>query len=198
MLIALVAAFTSTAVAQDASRFRYVGSYAPDGGYVPPGAVAVQPGEPASLAGCAVSPSCEAALCAAKVCRLEISTEKPRETCFEVTCEPICIPPVTFPWEKSPCCAGCDGAAACAPSRCGRVKHVHVLGIRETEGQERCVCKWKLEDACVTGCGSLPEQPVVPPPPTAARSLSPQSPLATRPPQEARGPLAWLRFGSRN
>jgi hypothetical protein len=136
------------------------------------------------------------------MCRLHTSTEKVKKTCFEVKCEAVCVPPVTFPWEKSPCSAGCDCAPDCAASRCGRVKYVTVPLIREYECGEKCVCEWKLEDACL---GTPPENPpadgildAVPAAPDEAHSQPRRPSLAVRPGAERRSAFGWLRLGSRN
>jgi hypothetical protein len=200
---------SSTASAQNRPGFRDVGGYAPgSASWQPvssPGAarsMRVQPVTHWNSPGCDSPASCHQPDCEPKVCRLHTSTEKIKKTCFEVKCEAVCVPPVTFPWEKSPCDAGCDCAPACAASRCARVKYVTVPLIREYECGEKCVCEWKLEDACL---GSPPEKvpeefDAVPAAPDEADShparASPS--LAIRPAAGRRSVFGWLRLGSRN
>jgi hypothetical protein len=74
-------------------------------------------------------------------CTLTIEKEKLTRTCYKIECKPICIPRVTFPWEKR-----------CAP-KCARVKMVRVFEPVEKELQcERCLYKWTPE------CPELPSE----------------------------------------
>lgn len=195
---------SATATAQERPGFRYVGA---DTGpsrqpALPPGAAsapAVQPVAGWNSPGCD-SPPCTAPICEQKVCRLHTSMQKIKKTCFEVKCEAVCVPPVTFPWEKSPCEPGC--APGCAAGDGGRVIYVTVPLIREYECGEKCVCEWKLEDACL---GSPPERApaddildAVPAAPDEAHSQPRRPSLAIRPPAQRRSAFGWLRLGSRN
>lgn len=79
------------------------------------------------------------------VCRF--SCEKVTETnhCYNVECKPICIPRVTFPWQK--CCE-----ADCGPARCAKVKVVNTLVKKEYECT-RCQHKWTpVRKGCCNGC----------------------------------------------
>ncbi|MBW3539513.1 MAG: hypothetical protein KY476_04520 [Planctomycetes bacterium] len=105
--------------------------------------------------------------CAAKICRPEVKTEKLKKTCYNVECKPICVPDITFPWEKPQVecgCAGCvGGEGACEgwQPRCGRVKYVKVFEKDSIEIGETCVCEWKIEDApAACNCCELPGPPV--------------------------------------
>lgn len=70
-----------------------------------------------------------------KICCPEKVTEKQKESCWEVECKEVCIPPVRFPWMK------------CWPLSCGRVRVVNILKKEETE-VEKCEIKWKVKDCC--------------------------------------------------
>ncbi|MGN6548084.1 MAG: hypothetical protein ACTHK7_23820 [Aureliella sp.] len=70
-----------------------------------------------------------------KVCCPEKVTKKEKESCWEVECKEVCIPPVRFPWMK------------CWPLSCGRIRVVNVLKKEETE-VEKCEVKWKVVDSC--------------------------------------------------
>jgi hypothetical protein len=83
-----------------------------------------------------------------KVCRLTIDTEDVTRTCFEVECQPICIPPVTFPWQASPCGHGTCAGSPWPADKCARIRYVRVPMQREYKAGERCVCKWDVQDAC--------------------------------------------------
>lgn len=78
-------------------------------------------------------------------CKVTIEEAKEKKTCFEVTCEPICIPRVHFPWEK-----------CCAP-KCARVKYVHVV---KKETYECKKCHYKFEPVCCEPCGCAADAPV--------------------------------------
>ncbi len=112
--------------------------------------------------------------CSQKVCCPHVETEKIKKQCYEVGCKQICIPPVQCPCSK------------CCQSGCARVKNIHVLKKREYECGEKCVVKWKLEEACGTDCNScVPASTPVPPAAPPAQSVS--LPKAT-------GPSAMRRF----
>lgn len=80
-----------------------------------------------AVAGHAAKPSCFC--CAQKRCQLTVSTATEEVDCFEVECNDVCIPPVTFPWE-------------CRPRKCGRIRSVNVL---TTETRERQVCEYNWD-----------------------------------------------------
>jgi hypothetical protein len=90
-----------------------------------------QPGEP--------FPCCEQCGRPRLTCTVEEKAEKVKKSCWEVKCKEICIPAVTFPWQKK---HGC-----CRPARCGKVRIIHVLEKKEYE-VEQCRCKWNLEPTC--------------------------------------------------
>ena len=86
------------------------------------------------------------------VCKLHVEQEKETRTCFNVECEPICIPPVTFPWEK------------CCPIKPARVKYISVLKAEEYEC-DVCRYNWTPEEvpACGCPCGVGPWDPTLSP-----------------------------------
>jgi hypothetical protein len=98
--------------------------------------------------GCHVQcPSCRS------YCELKIEPGKEKKSCWEVECKPICIPQITFPWQK------------CSEPKCAKVKYIHVLKKHEYECD---VCKHKWEavcDKCGEGTGKSA-------PPTASRDES--------------------------
>lgn len=118
-----------------------------------------------------------------------------KRTCFNVKCKTICIPAITFPWEKrgAGCCDLCDNGAAggcnaCASAKCGRVISVKVLEKSSRVVGQKLVCNWKHvkchscrdcdSDCAPAGGEVVPESPVtepppVPPPATAARIYLP-------------------------
>ena len=82
----------------------------------------------------------------------EVVVEKP---CFEVECEQICVPKVTFPWPWLNRCCGCKGKGkghggsnGCCGTRCGHIKTIRVLKTDSYECTE-CRCNW---DVCGKGC----------------------------------------------
>ncbi len=68
--------------------------------------------------------------CNADVCVLKCKNAKVTKLCFDVDQKVVCIPRVTFPWQK--CC-----------NPCSKTRTVSVLGVKE---YECCECKytWKL------------------------------------------------------
>lgn len=76
--------------------------------------------------------------CHHAVCCPEAVTEKEKKHCWDVECKEICIPAITFPWQK------CDGSP-----RCGKVITVRVLKKHEYEC-EKCGTKWNIE-SCPAG-----------------------------------------------
>lgn len=71
-------------------------------------------------------------------CKVSVDEVTEKKTCFEVTCEPICIPRVHFPWEK------------CCQPKCARIKYVHVA---KKESYECKRYKYKFEPVCCEPCG---------------------------------------------
>jgi len=76
-----------------------------------------------------------------KICHAEIVPTKEKKTTWDVECEDICIPAITFPWQK------------CCQPRCGKVITVNRLKKIEYEC-ESCGCKWSIESLpCECGHG---------------------------------------------
>lgn len=74
-------------------------------------------------------------------CKPEYITKKVKKTTYEVECKQICIPAVTFPWQK------------CCEPRCGKV--ITVKKLKKVSYQcERCGCKWKIEPCGCDSCTS--------------------------------------------
>lgn len=118
-------------------------------------AVTVMQGAPASdyhngkSVGCnAKCPSCR------HICRAYPVTNKIKKSYFEVSCKQICIPAITFPWQK------------CCEPRCGKVITVKTLK-KVSYSCERCGYKWKIEPC---GCGSCTSSPMTAKKVEAARS----------------------------
>lgn len=74
-----------------------------------------------------------------------------KKTCFKVECKTICIPAITFPWERringccSDCCdkAGADGRNTCGPTKCGKVISVRSIKKSSMVVGKQLVCNWK-------------------------------------------------------
>jgi hypothetical protein len=82
-------------------------------------------------------------------CKLSVSSEEIKKHFYRVECKTICIPKVTFPWQK-PCCIGCDGGCdgGCCdcpiPCKGAHLRTIKVL--RKFAYQcERCKYKWTPE-----------------------------------------------------
>lgn len=73
------------------------------------------------------------------------SAEKAKETksCYDVECKPICIPKVTFPWQKGCCCCDKDGDkdGCCAVHNGAKKRSVRVLKKYEYECPH-CKYQW--------------------------------------------------------
>lgn len=94
-----------------------------------------------------------------KTCHVTVEPIKIKKECWDVECEEICIPAITFPWEK------------CTTPKCGRVISVKKLKIHTYEC-DGCGYKWKIDQK---PCGSCHEE-VLPPPPVPAPEIpAPQS-----------------------
>jgi len=94
-------------------------------------------------------------------CKLEVSTEEFKKHFYEVECKPICIPKVTFPWQK-PRCDKCDGG--CDPGCCDcpiPCKGAHIRNVKVLKKFEyvceRCKYKWTPE--CCNCNGNCSESP---------------------------------------
>jgi len=123
---------------------------------------------PVSTASSARSSCCDKGIVACPHCAAPCTpvVKKDEETkhCFGVQCKKLCIPRVTFPWQKCRASHACDSCCAdgscgdrCPPPRCGRTKTVKVLMQREY----KCpVCKYTFEvkTSCSSGCcaGDVP------------------------------------------
>lgn len=127
-------------------------------------------------------PADECSSCATcATCRAEIETKKVEKTCFETECKQICVPKITFPWQKhcahDDCDSGCENSgccdAACAVPECGRVINVNTLKTRKYEC-EQTGCKWIIEPGCCDECGAAWSGIVAPP----AEQTMPQVPTA--------------------
>lgn len=79
--------------------------------------------------------------CAQKRCELKVSRETEEVDCYEVECEDVCIPPVTFPWE-------------CRPSHCGRIRTVAQL-TTDTVERQVCVYEWDVVEICPRCCDAM-------------------------------------------
>ena len=85
-------------------------------------------------------------------CKLEVGTENVKRNFYEVVCKDICIPKVTFPWQK-PCSDSCKGGCASGCCECpvpckgARIRTVKVLKKYQYEC-ERCKYKWTPEYPC--------------------------------------------------
>ena len=66
--------------------------------------------QPAQAATCD-SKSCDS--CCPR-CQLKIDKKKVKKHCYDVQCETICIPRITFPWQRG-CKNGCDLPCDCCP-----------------------------------------------------------------------------------
>ncbi len=81
------------------------------------------------------------------ICQLNVETEKVKHSCWNVECVPICIPRVTFPWQK------------CCEPKCAKLKYVRVLKKHEWEC-EHCKYSWSAvcggctDGGCAAGDGS--------------------------------------------
>jgi len=117
-------------------------------------------------------------------CEFSVTKDKEEKKCFEVDCKPICIPRVTFPWEKGhcnhgDCCKGKDGGCGgghggdCCPARCAKTKVVKVLE-KHTYECSRCKCVWTPTSKCSGGHKESMDK--VPPPPKEAAPEPPQPP----------------------
>lgn len=79
-------------------------------------------------------PNCKA------YCKFEMVDGKEEKSCWCVERKAICIPRITFPWQK------------CCEPKCGRVKWVKVLKEMTYEC-DRCQCKWTVvEEPCPACC----------------------------------------------
>jgi hypothetical protein len=82
-----------------------------------------------------------------KTCSPQARTVEEKHPCYRIECREICIPAVTFPWQKQ-----------CGPTKCGKVIRVNVLEQTE-KTQKKCQYTWPIRPTCAA-CGPI-AQPVV-------------------------------------
>lgn len=107
------------------------------------------------------------------VCEFSVEPAKEKKHCYEVDCKAICIPPLTFPWQKTH--GGRKEIAGPATTRCGRVKIVRVL-VKEEYECTRCKHTWRAvrikcghTDDCLVPASTGADPVVNPPLPMDAR-----------------------------
>lgn len=110
------------------------------------------------------------------VCQLTKEQVTETKHCYDVECKPVCVPPITFPWERG---SG-KGKGLATPKRCGKVKVVRVL-VKEEYECTKCKCKWTAVPAKGKKDGHYDESgevdaggegaPDVPPPPVLEARL---------------------------
>jgi hypothetical protein len=156
--------------------------------------------------GCSDS-NCGARACCPRcheTCELTVSKEEAKESCWDVECKTICIPRITFPWQKcgqcGSCCGGkcdldkssgkcqdldCDaelakcGSDACGAARCARAKTVRSLKKVELTCAR---CKYKWTPTSEKACGECKAKADV-------ESLEAEPEVPPPPPVAARGIL---------
>jgi hypothetical protein len=120
-------------------------------------------------------------------CELSVSKDEVKKSCWDVECKTICVPRITFPWQKcgdcgSRCggkcgdgksdgkcgdldcnldCAKCGGPKACGAAPCARAKTVRTLKKVEYTCSH-CKYKWtptdwKSCDGCKGEANKVPE-----------------------------------------
>lgn len=80
-------------------------------------------------------PNCKA------YCKFEWENAKESKSCWCIERKAICIPKITFPWQK------------CTEPKCARVRWVNILKEMEYECP-RCKCKWTVEVVPCDHCGT--------------------------------------------
>ncbi|HEX6987421.1 MAG TPA: hypothetical protein VF170_18730 [Planctomycetaceae bacterium] len=105
-----------------------------------------------------------------RACVLKVEQVDAEEDCYEVECEEVCIPAVTFPWES------------CRTPKCGRSRVVARL-TEESRPTKECEYEWVL--ACPK-CGRIEKNgekngAAVPPAPKAPMSPMPPMPAPMPP-----------------
>jgi len=89
--------------------------------------------------GCgAKCPSCD------YVCEMTVDSSPEKKSCWKIEYKPVCIPKVTFPWQRG--CTSCGksgkGGKGCAGCNgCAKIKYVKVLVKHEYECPS-CKCKF--------------------------------------------------------
>jgi len=75
-------------------------------------------------------------------CLLTIDKKKIKKHCYDVQCKKICIPRISFPWQKG-CENGCDLPCSCCPTPPNGAKTRTVRVLKKFEYEcERCQYKW--------------------------------------------------------
>lgn len=67
-------------------------------------------------------------------CELTIEMGEEERSCYKVEQKEICVPAITFPWQK-----------CCGPVKCGKAKTVKVLKKHKFKCP-KCECKWEVVD----------------------------------------------------
>jgi hypothetical protein len=141
-------------------------------------------------------------------CKFSVDTDKEAKTCYDSTCEPVCIPKVVFPWQKKAACCNscngsCGGAKCCSVNNGACVRHVNVLKKYEYQC-EVCKYKWEAVRGCgnngVNGCGSCADglgtraapADMTPTPADSELPPAPPAPAAAQAP--GRGLLRYINF----
>jgi hypothetical protein len=113
--------------------------------------------KPACAEDCCVEPC-------SLVCCAEVKTVKEKKHCWEVECEPVCIPKVRCPLfsfftgHKADSCTGCGTEGCvddCCDAQCGKVRMVRKLKKKEYECEKQVV-EWTVRSAN-PGCGKCGE-----------------------------------------
>ena len=114
------------------------------------------------LAQCDSDSECVSCSSCCPKCKLSIDKEAVKKHFYEVECKTICIPKVTFPWQKprcNKCDGGCDTGRCDCPVPCkgAHVRTVKVLHKFEYECER---CKYKWTPVCLgCDCTSKTDQP---------------------------------------
>jgi hypothetical protein len=101
---------------------------------------------------CGAPCNCEIRCPRCRCCVPEVEVVKLKKECFEVECVPICIPRITFPWERIKRCKSSCGELCCQPPKCAHVRNVRVLVVKEYECHE-CAYSWTPVCCDHPGCG---------------------------------------------
>ncbi|MEM9364960.1 MAG: hypothetical protein AAGD07_03115 [Planctomycetota bacterium] len=83
--------------------------------------------------GLSFGPAC--CFCDQGHCQVEVGCEEVEETCYDVECEAICIPPLRFPWECGPL------------KKCGKVRVIRKL-TEDKVTKKVCTYDWSAVACC--------------------------------------------------
>ena len=97
----------------------------------------------------ATGPICHPPVCG-KTCSPQARMVEDEQPCYRIERREICIPEVTFPWQK-----------CCGPPKCGRVICVNKLE-QDTRTVRKCEYTWPIRSTCLP-CSSGPTPPSAPP-----------------------------------